>query len=114
MQQRSDEDKAGRLARPRRRLELVEWLLLVMFVTLEILDIVTTNRILALHGTWEANPVMRAFQMRLGPLWWLPKAAAAAWVTLAVARTRRRWPLFFIAIYCAIVVIVNLVNLVSR
>lgn len=111
MRQRSDSDAALRLARPRRRLELVEWLLLALFVTLEILDILTTNRVLALHGAWEVNPVMAAFQMRLGPLWWLPKAAAVAWVALAVTRTRRRWPLFFVAVYGAVVVVINLVSL---
>jgi hypothetical protein len=92
-----------------RRLESVEWLLLALFVALEIIDILTTNRGLESHGTWEANPLMAAFQVRLGALWWLPKAAMVAWVALAATRTRRRWPLYFAATYCAIVVVINLI-----
>lgn len=108
---RSGKDAAGRRAAPRRRLEPVHWLILAVFVALEILDILTTNRVLKIPGAWEANPLVAAFQMRLGPLWWLPKAAVVAWAAIAATRIRRRWPLYLAAIYCGLVVVINLVSL---
>jgi Domain of unknown function (DUF5658) len=109
--ERAANDSAGRRASLRRRLERAEWLLLLLFVALEIDDVLTTNRVIRAHGTWEANPLMAAFQMRLGPLWWLPKAAMVAWVALAATQTRRRWPLIFAVTFCGFVIAVNLVSM---
>jgi Domain of unknown function (DUF5658) len=110
MRNQSEKRAARRWAEPR-RLGAVHWLLLALFVALEILDILTTNRVLKIPGAFEANPLMAAFQTRLGPLWWLPKAAVVAWAAFAAMRTRRRWPLYVAAIYCAVVVVLNLIAL---
>jgi hypothetical protein len=86
------------------------WLLLLLFIALQVADIVTTNHALAVPGSWEANPVMAAFQSRLGSLWWLPKAAVVAWIVVAATRIRRRWPMIFAVTYCGVVVVLNLAS----
>jgi len=85
-------------------------LLLILFVALQVADILTTNHALAVPGTWEANPVMAAFQARLGSLWWLPKAAVVAWIVVAATRIQRRWPMIVAVTYCSVVVVLNLAS----
>jgi Domain of unknown function (DUF5658) len=70
-------------------------LLLMLFVGLQIADIVSTNYALALPGVWEANPLMAWSQAELGVLWWVPKLAVVAYLCLAGAFIRRRWPIIF-------------------
>jgi len=53
-----------------------DWLLLILFVDLQLADVVSTNYALALPGVWEANPLMAMSQAKLGTAWWLPKLAA--------------------------------------
>ncbi len=84
------------------------WLLVVLFLVLQVGDIVTTNYALALPGVWEANPVMASHQAQLGELWWLPKAAAAGWICIAAPLTRRWWPMTFAVAYSGVLVAGNL------
>jgi Domain of unknown function (DUF5658) len=86
-------------------------LLLALFVALQFLDIVSTNRALAVPGVWEANPLMAASQTALGAAWWLPKLAAAGLIAVTVLRSRRRWPMFFVVSVSALAVLVNLAHL---
>jgi Domain of unknown function (DUF5658) len=96
--------------RPRRRpfLARPQWLLLTLFVGLQIADVITTNYALAIPGNWEANPLMALYQARLGAAWWVPKALAVAWICAAALWTRRRWPMVFAVSYYAVIVAGNL------
>ncbi len=84
------------------------WLLVILFLGLQVGDIVTTNYALALPGVWEANPVMALYQAQLGALWWLPKAAIVAWICFAAPLTRRWWPMAFAVAYYSVLVAGNL------
>jgi hypothetical protein len=88
---------------PQRQLGRVDWLLLELFVALEVADIVATNHGLSLSGAREVNPLMAAFQSRLGAAWWLPKALAVSWIAVAAMQTRRQWPLIFAVTFCGLV-----------
>lgn len=48
------------------------WLLLVVFVLLQIADVWTTNKVLA-RGGREKNPIVRFLMRLFGQLWWVPK-----------------------------------------
>jgi hypothetical protein len=86
-------------------------LLLLLFVELQLADIVSTNAALAMPGVWEANPLMALSQAELGPAWWLPKAAAVVLCSIAAPLLRRSWPLVFAVGFYAIIVGVNLAQL---
>jgi hypothetical protein len=101
-------------ARRPRRLRVLPrsyWLLLAIFVALQAADIVTTNCALAVSGNWEANPIMASYQADWGVVWWLPKAAAVAWICLATLLVRRWWPLVFAVSYSVAVVAANLAGI---
>ena len=98
----------GRAGSPRRQFGGWQWLLLVLFIALEVADVVTTNHRLSLPGAWEANPIMATLQSELGCAWWLPKALAFGWVAVAATRIRRLWPLVFAVSYCGVIVGINL------
>ena len=84
---------ADRMAR--RPASRTYWILLILFVELQIADILTTNHALALPGVWELNPLMAMSQAKLGAAWWLPKLAVVAYLCLAATLMRRRWPIIF-------------------
>ena len=86
-------------------------LLLLLFVELQLADVVSTNSALAVPGVWEANPLMALAQARLGAAWWLPKAAAAALITISAPLLRRSWPLIVAVAYYAAIVSGNLAQL---
>src|SRR5258708_3379144 len=71
------------------------WILLILFVELQIVDILTTNRALAIPGVWELNPLMAMSQAKFGAAWWVPKLAVVAYLCLAATFMRRRWPIIF-------------------
>ena len=100
----------GKSESPRRRPPLPRsyWLLVILFLGLQVGDIVTTNYALALPGVWEANPVMALYQAQLGALWWLPKTAIVAWICFAAPLTRRWWPMAFAVAYYSVLVAGNL------
>jgi hypothetical protein len=78
--------------------------LLILFSLLQVTDVISTNRALAIPGTIEANPFMAASQAHLGPVWWLPKLALVAFAMVAVPHIRRSWPLMALcALYVALV-----------
>ena len=54
------------------------WILLILFVELQIADILTTNHALALPGVWELNPLMAMSQAKFGAAWWVPKLTVVA------------------------------------
>jgi hypothetical protein len=92
-------------------LACAHWYLWTLFIQLQIADIVTTNRALAIPGNWEANPVMQLSQTHLGVGWWLPKVAVIGFAAVAVPNSFRPWPMFFAVWYYVIVVTNNLASL---
>jgi Domain of unknown function (DUF5658) len=83
-------------------------LLLLLFVELQIADILTTNHALTIPGIWEANPLMALSQAKLGAMWWLPKLAVAACLCVAGSLMRRRWPMIVAVSVSALAVLGNL------
>jgi Domain of unknown function (DUF5658) len=89
-------DPAGRINR----------MMLLLFVELQLADILSTNQALARPGVWEANPLMAFSQARLGAAWWLPKLAAVGLIAAMAPWSRRRWPMAgMISISCAALLI---------
>jgi hypothetical protein len=86
------------------------WYLWILFVQLQIPDIITTNRALAIPGNWEVNPVMKLSQTHGAP-WWLPKIAVIGFAAVAVPKSLRPWPMFIAVWYYVIVVTNNLASL---
>jgi hypothetical protein len=84
------------------------WILWILFVGLQIADVVTTNYALAVPGNWEANPIMQLSQTHLGAAWWLPKVAAVGFAAAVAPRRSRLWPILFAVSYYAIIVSGNL------
>ena len=85
--------------------------MLLLFVELQLADILSTNAAPAAPGVSEANPLMALSQAELGSAWWLPKAAAVVLCSIAAPLLRRSWPLVFAVAYYAIIVGVNLAQL---
>ena len=84
------------------------WILLILFVELQIADILTTNHALALPGVWELNPLMAISQAKLGAAWWVPKLAVVAYLCLAATLMRRRWPIVFAVSVSGLAVLGNI------
>jgi len=78
---------------------------LVLFTMLQLADIVTTNRALALPGNAEVNPVMASAMSHLGAAWWLPKLLVFGLI-FVVARyaSDRRSKLLTSAFYAAVAI----------
>jgi len=87
------------------------WFLWILFIQLQIDDVVTTNRALAIPGNWEANPVMQLSQTHLGAAWWVPKLAIVGYAAVAAPRSFRPWPMLIAVWYYVIVVSGNLISL---
>ena len=87
------------------------WLLLILFVDLQLADVVSTNYALAVPGVWEANPLMALSQAKLGTAWWLPKLAAIGLISLTAPWSRRRWPMIAIILISGMPVLLNLAHL---
>ena len=92
----------------RQTLAQAHWILWVLFIGLQIADVVTTNSALTKPGNWEANPIMQLSQAYLGPAWWLPKVATVGFGAVAVPRALRPWAILFGVSYYMIVVSSNL------
>ena len=102
----------GDAVSPRRLRETrAYWFLLLLFVALQLADIVSTNAALAVPGVWEANPLMALSQAEFGVAWWWPKAGAALLCCITAPLLRRSWPLVLAVTYYAIIVSVNLAQL---
>jgi Domain of unknown function (DUF5658) len=84
------------------------WILLILFVELQIADILTTNQALAVPGVWELNPLMAMSQAKLGAAWWVPKLAVVAYLCLAATLRRRHWPIVFAVSVSGLAVLGNI------
>jgi hypothetical protein len=82
-------------------------------VALEILDVLTTLRVIAAGGA-EVNPLMSTLMTVLGPAWWVPKVILASCVAGYFA-TRRRvgWPSVVALVLCASVALNNIAHLLA-
>ena len=89
----------------------LSWSLPILFLALQIADIVTTNYALAVPGIWEANPLMAFLQAKLGAAWWLPKLVVVGFICLATPLSRKRWPMIFVISYYSVIVYGNLAQL---
>jgi hypothetical protein len=98
----------GRIRRHSLPASRAYWILLILFVELQIADILTTNRALALPGVWELNPLMAMSQAKLGAAWWVPKLAVVAYLCLAATLMRRRWPIVFAVSVSSLAVVGNI------
>jgi hypothetical protein len=84
------------------------WILLILFVELQIADILTTNQALTIPGVWELNPLMAMSQAKFGAAWWVPKLAVAAYLCLAATLVRRHWPIIFAVSVSGLAVLGNI------
>ena len=91
-----------------RPLPPLNWALLIIFIALQVADVVTTNYALAVPGNWEVNPLMEFAQAHLGPSWWIPKIAAAGLAAAVVLHIRRQWPVACAVSYYVLIVSSNL------
>jgi Domain of unknown function (DUF5658) len=107
-------DAEGQMTQPRRRRRPASrayWVWLVLFVALQVADVVSTNYALTIPGVWEANPLMALSQAKLGAAWWLPKLAVAGCLCFAAYFLRRRWPILFAVSISGVAVLGNLTHL---
>ena len=56
----------------------------LLFVLLQIADVISTNIGLARPGLAEANPMMTLALSQLGSFWWLPKLALLVPIALGI------------------------------
>ena len=94
-----------------RTLARAHWMLWILFSELQIVDVVTTNRALAIPGNWEANPLMQLSQTHLGAAWWLTKIPVIVFAAVAAPPSLRPWPMLLAVWYYVIVVSGNLASL---
>jgi hypothetical protein len=83
-------------------------ILLLTFMGLQILDVLSTNLVLA-NGGWEANPFEVLAIANMGVWWWLPKLA----VMLVCALVMSRWRLPFVVAAVALMSVVVVSNLIQ-
>lgn len=84
--------------------------LLVVFILLQVADILTTNDALARPGVREANHLIQAHMYAYGDLWWLQPKLAVIGVAMVVARRARwRWPLALVCLLYVGIVANNLI-----
>src|SRR5215472_16038971 len=82
-------ESGARIIRRRKTLARADWILWILFIGLQIADVVTTNYALAVPGNWEANPIMRLSQNYLGAAWWVPKIVAVGFAATLAPRMSR-------------------------
>jgi Domain of unknown function (DUF5658) len=99
---------SARIIRRRQTPARTHWILWILFIGLQIVDVVTTNYALAVPGNWEANPIMHLSQTHLGSAWWLPKVAAVGFAAIVVLQMLRPWPIVFAISYYIMIVSVNI------
>jgi hypothetical protein len=85
-------------------------LMALLFVELQLADILSTNHALARPGVWEANPLMAFSQAKLGAAWWLPKLAVVGLVAVAAPLSRWRWPIVAMVSVSCTAVLINLAH----
>jgi hypothetical protein len=85
--------------------------LLILFIELQLADILTTNAALARPGISEANPLMALSQGKLGAAWWLPKLPVVGLLAVIAPTSRRRWPMVAAVAISGAAVLVNFAHL---
>jgi Domain of unknown function (DUF5658) len=84
--------------------------LLVVFILLQVADIITTNDGLTRPGVREANHWILAHMHNYGDLWWLQPKLALIGIAIVVARQARwRWPLALVCFLYVGIVTNNLI-----
>jgi hypothetical protein len=86
-------------------------LMALLFVELQLADILSTNHALARPDVWEANPLMAISQAKLGAAWWLPKLAVVGLIAAAAPLSRWRWPIVAMISVSAAAVLINCAHL---
>jgi Domain of unknown function (DUF5658) len=78
----------------------IAWL--VAFGFLQVLDVLTTERVLA-RGGWESNPVQELVQTHFGSMWWAPKLIMMLACLFVMARWNPRHVMPFVVLMTVIV-----------
>ena len=78
----------------------IAWL--VLFGFLQVVDVLTTDRVLA-RGGWEGNPVQALAQAYLGSMWWAPKLVLMLACVLVMTRWKPRYVVPFVALMAVVV-----------
>ena len=92
----------------RQTLARAHWILWILFIGLQIADVVTTNYALTAPGNWEANPIMRLSQAHLGAAWWMPKIVVVGFAAVLAKQMSQQWPILFAVSYYLVIVSGNL------
>ena len=87
---------------------MIDWALFWAMLVVQLLDVLTTNRILA-GGGRELNPVMRLFMRLGGRWWWVPKLAVAIIASLVLAVDESELATWLLGgiLFCYVVVVVS-------
>lgn len=84
-----------------------------VIVVLEMLDVLTTIRVMAAGGM-EANPAISILMTWLGPAWWVPKVILASCIAgYFGTRPKVRWTGVLVVVVGLVVVLNNIVQLVG-
>jgi hypothetical protein len=86
-----------------------DWLIGALIVSLQITDILSTEKIL-LAGGAETNPVVWTLIHIFGPAWWVPKLVLAAFVAGYFGTRKLSWSAIVAVALCAIVVTHNVLQ----
>lgn len=82
-----------------------------VIVVLEMLDVLTTLRVMAAGGI-EANPAISLFMSWFGPAWWVPKVVLASCIAgYFGTRPKVRWTGILVVIVGLMVVLNNIAQL---
>ncbi|HUI34134.1 MAG TPA: DUF5658 family protein [Stellaceae bacterium] len=85
-----------------------------VIVVLEMLDVLTTLRVMAAGGM-EANPAISVFMSWLGPAWWVPKVIIASCIAgYFGTRPTVRWTGILVVIVGLAVVLNNIAQLLGN
>jgi hypothetical protein len=75
---------------------------LVLFGFLQVVDVLTTDHVLA-RGGWEGNPLQELAQTHLGSMWWTPKAVLMLACVFVMARWKSRYVIPLVALMAVVV-----------
>jgi hypothetical protein len=78
----------------------IAWL--VLFGFLQVVDVLTTDRVLA-RGGWEGNPLQELAQTHLGSMWWVPKLVLMLACVFVMARWKPRYVMPLVALMTVVV-----------
>jgi hypothetical protein len=78
----------------------IAWL--VLFGVLQVVDVLTTNRVLARGGS-ELNPLQELARTHLGSMWWVPKAVLMLACVFIMARWKPRYVMPLVALVAVVV-----------